>query len=79
MSMSQFATFAEYEASIKPIDKAAVLTNISAMAAEVQRDKDAARYVWLRDHATEGEMYSFSMYQGAVLDTAIDQEIARNK
>lgn len=48
-------------------------------AEEAQLQKDAARYRWLRDQATEGDLYSLSIYQGAVFDTAIDQEIAARR
>ena len=52
MSMSKFATYAEYQDSIKPIDKAidktALLDRITAMNAELdaeaQQAKDAAMW-----------------------------------
>lgn len=87
MSMSKFATYDEYQASIKPaakaIDKTELLGRITAMNAELDAEaqlaKDAARYQWIRDNAREADLYALSIYQGDVLDTAIDQLMARSK
>ncbi len=43
MSMSQYATYADYQASKSPADKDATLTRIKAMAAEAEAEAQMKR------------------------------------
>ncbi len=53
-------------------DKDAVLARLQAANAEFERDKDAARWRWIRDSASTVDMSIFANAPPAALDAYID-------
>lgn len=88
MSLSKFATYADYQASIKPIDKESTLQRLASLNAQLEAEKKAARYDWmmerlvLREISPTGREFAvFIRMDSKHMDIpgAIDAAIQRSK